>query len=159
MTATLLARPDRRLTAAQEHWFAVAEEVAAELAEDALERDRAGRPPFAEVALLRGAGLLPLNLPARHGGGGQSLATALEVTQLIGRADSSIGLLLGYHYIFQTFAHLDLDAARSAALHEETVREGLLWASTGTPQGEQLRATTLPGGGYRVSVAKPFSTV
>ena len=158
MTATLLARPGRRPTPDQERWFAVAEEVAGRLAEDALERDRAGRPPFAEVALLREAGLLPLNLPAEHGGGGQSLSTALEVTQLIGRADSSIGLLLGYHYVFATFAHLDLDPARSAALHRETVRDGLLWASTGTPQGEQLRATGLPGGAYRVSGAKPFST-
>src|SRR4051812_47952652 len=73
--------------------------VAAVLAKDALDRDRANAEPLAEAELLRGAGLPALVLPAAVGGAGLGWATALRVVREIAAADGSIAQLLGYHYV------------------------------------------------------------
>jgi hypothetical protein len=49
------------------------------LAARAAERDAAGRTPYAEVALLKDAGLVTLLGPVEHGGGGQEWHTAYRV--------------------------------------------------------------------------------
>jgi alkylation response protein AidB-like acyl-CoA dehydrogenase len=52
-------------------WVERARDVATQLAADAVERDRANQPPYAEVRLLEDAGLVTLLGPVAHGGGGQ----------------------------------------------------------------------------------------
>ncbi|HSP51819.1 MAG TPA: acyl-CoA dehydrogenase family protein [Cryobacterium sp.] len=141
----------------REAWFARADAVADALAVDVRERDAANAPPFAEVELLRGAGLLPLTIPARHGGAGIDWPTAFELVQRIARVDNSIGQLLGYHYIFQAFAYVDLSPERSRVLAADTLRGRWLYSSTGTPQGPQAHARPVDGG-YLVNGRKPFST-
>ena len=157
MTASLLTRYGRRTTAVQDRWFGVADEVAAILGADALDRDIANKPPFTEVEVLRRSGLLPLTIPARFGGAGIDWSTAYEIVQRIARADNSIGQLLGYHYIFQAFPYIDLDEERGQALADECLAKAWLWSSTGTPQGPQAAARRT-GGGYLVTGKKPFST-
>src|SRR5688572_10817253 len=77
--------------------------VAAVLAKDALERDRANAEPLAEALaeaqLLRDAGLPALLLPTSVGGAGLGWTTALRVVREIAVADGSIAQLLGYHYV------------------------------------------------------------
>ena len=73
--------------------------VAAVLAKDALERDRANAEPLAEAQLLRDAGLPALLLPTSVGGAGLGWTTALRVVREIAVADGSIAQLLGYHYV------------------------------------------------------------
>src|SRR5690606_41749007 len=60
-------------------WIDRAAEVAALLAVDAVERDRAGRTPHAEVQLLKDSGLATLLGPREHGGGEQTWSTAYRV--------------------------------------------------------------------------------
>lgn len=157
MTASLLHRYGRSTNASQEHWFALADEVAGILAADALERDLANKPPFTEVEILRRSGLLPLTIPTRFGGAGIDWPTAFEIVQRIARADNSIGQLLGYHYIFQSFPYIDLDDERGQALADDCLAQQWLWSSTGTPQGPQATARRVDGG-YLVTGKKPFST-
>ena len=88
---TVLSTPEQALGAARE--------VAAVLAKDAVERDRAGIEPLAEAQLLRDAGLPALLLPASVGGAGLDWATGLRVVRTIAEADGSIAQLLGYHYV------------------------------------------------------------
>lgn len=79
-------------------WRERAAEVAAALAVGAVERDRTGRPPLAEVELLKDAGLVTLLGPAGHGGGGQQWSVAHAAVRTIAAADGSIGHLLAHHY-------------------------------------------------------------
>jgi alkylation response protein AidB-like acyl-CoA dehydrogenase len=88
---TVLSTPEQALEAARD--------VAAVLAKDAVERDRANAEPLAEAQLLRDAGLPALLLPTSVGGAGQSWATGLRVLRAIAEADGSIAQLLGYHYV------------------------------------------------------------
>ena len=82
-----------------EEWVDRAREVAAALAVDAAERDRANAEPSAEVKLLKSAGLPALLIPENLGGAGQTWRTALAVVRVIAAADGSIAQLIGYHYV------------------------------------------------------------
>jgi alkylation response protein AidB-like acyl-CoA dehydrogenase len=73
--------------------------VTEELAATAVARDRAGRLPTEEIALLRRAGLLQLLVPTESGGPGGDWTDAVTLTRVLSRADGSIGQLLGYHYL------------------------------------------------------------
>lgn len=70
------------------------------LAVDAVTHDRVGATPYAEVALLKDAGLVTLLGPAEHGGGGQDWTTAYRVIRAVAAGDGSLGQLLGYHYLW-----------------------------------------------------------
>lgn len=81
-------------------WLARAEEVAAVLAVDVVERDRALRTPHAEVRLLKESGLVTLLGPRAAGGAGERWDTAYQVIRRVAEGDGSIGQLLGYHYLW-----------------------------------------------------------
>ena len=55
----------------EQDWLDRARLVREVLAADAAARDAAGKTPYAEVALLKDAGLVTLLGPVEHGGGGQ----------------------------------------------------------------------------------------
>ncbi|MBT0566556.1 acyl-CoA dehydrogenase family protein [Williamsia sp. CHRR-6] len=101
-------------------WIARAHEVAAILAADAVERDRAGAAPHAEVDLLKQSGLVTLLGPVEHGGGGQNWVTAYQVIRAVATGDGSIGQLLGYHLLWFWAARLvgtreQIEAVETAA--------------------------------------------
>ncbi|KAL3481041.1 acyl-CoA dehydrogenase/oxidase [Aspergillus californicus] len=82
----------------REEWIKRAEEASGILKIDAVERDTAGKSPFAEVQLLKDAGLVNLLGPQKYGGAGETWQTSYKVTTEIAKADASIGHLLGNHY-------------------------------------------------------------
>jgi len=81
-------------------WLDRAGQVATILAADAAQRERAAKPPHAEVQLLKDAGLGTLLGPVAYGGAGETWPTALRVVRMVSGADASIGQLLGYHYLW-----------------------------------------------------------
>jgi alkylation response protein AidB-like acyl-CoA dehydrogenase len=87
-------------------WLDRARLVRDVLAADAAERDAAGRTPYAEVALLKDAGLVTLLGPGEHGGGGQEWPLAYRVIREVAAGDGSVGQLLGYHYLWFWAARL-----------------------------------------------------
>jgi alkylation response protein AidB-like acyl-CoA dehydrogenase len=81
-------------------WLDRARQVAKTLAEDAVPREREGKPPYREIQLLKDSGLVTLMGPATHGGGGETWPTALRACREVSKADASVGQLLGYHYLW-----------------------------------------------------------
>lgn len=165
MTVTALPRVPYTGTARDaelEHWRAVARRVADALAADALAadalaRDRANNQPFAEVRLLREAGLLELLVPAEFGGAGAHFETAFEVIRILAAADGSISQLLAYHYINQSSIAFYAPAEAQAAWWRRTVEERWLWGDSVNPVDPAL-VLTREGAGYRLNGAKRFST-
>ncbi|MBN6039462.1 acyl-CoA dehydrogenase family protein [Amycolatopsis sp. 195334CR] len=122
-------------------WVARASEVAAVLAADAVERERAGRTPHAEVRLLKDAGLVTLLGPAEHGGGGQDWTTAYRVIREIAAGDGSIGQLIGYHYLWAWAARLVATPAQIAAVEEQATRERWFFGGAVNPRDNDLTIT------------------
>jgi len=115
-------------------WLARAAEVAELLAVDAAARDRAGATPYAEVALLKRAGLVTLLGPTAHGGGGQEWPTAYQVVREIAAADGSIGQLLGYHYLWNWAARLVGTPEQIAAVEAEAARHQWFFGGAVNPR-------------------------
>ena len=83
-----------------DEWIQRAARVAATFAEDAAARDKEKKSPFAEVSLLKSAGLTKILGPRKYGGGGQGWDIAYKVIREVAKGDGSLGMLLGYHLLW-----------------------------------------------------------
>lgn len=121
-------------------WLGVAQRVADELVPTALERDRAGRAPVAEIDLLRDSGLLDLLVPSELGGRGGHWRTAFEVTRVIARADASVAQLLGYHWLNQAgIAFYGIDRERAERWFRRSSERRWAWSDSFNPTDPDLR--------------------
>lgn len=146
------ARPEPDHLADEGIRLRVTREVAEDLAVDALSRDRAGKPPFDEVARLREAGLPALLMPPGPARRGTDWRTACAVVREIAAADSSIGELLGRHYALSWSARFFSTPERADALELRAAAEQWIWGgSTDIPDpeptaGPDLTLTPVDGG-------------
>ncbi|MBM7773499.1 alkylation response protein AidB-like acyl-CoA dehydrogenase [Actinokineospora baliensis] len=140
-----------------QRWVEVARDVAARLAADAVERERKGAEPLVEVALLRESGLLPLLVPAAHGGHGQDWAVAHAVLAEVAAADSSVGHLLGYHYLHVWRTTLFDRPDLTEELNRATAEQRWFWAGVANPRDDALVLSDVDGG-YLVAGRKFFAT-
>jgi alkylation response protein AidB-like acyl-CoA dehydrogenase len=139
-------------------WVARAREVAATLAADAPERDRANAEPVSEAKLLKSAGLPALLIPAALGGAGQTWRTALAVVREIAKADASIAQLLGYHYVNSSNLWFVGGEEIVERLGRGTAQHQWLWGDAVNPVEPDLTLTPVPEGGYRLDGKKTFAT-
>jgi SfnB family sulfur acquisition oxidoreductase len=89
-----------RVITSEAEAVAVAQDVAAEIAVDVIERDRAGVVPREALALLDRSGLLGITVPAADGGAEVSPRTLAEVIRTIAAVDPSIAQVPQAHYLF-----------------------------------------------------------
>lgn len=141
----------------REDLFARAEEISADLSRRAADLDREGRPPLAEIVKLKSAGLLNALHPTQIGGGGLDWVDGLRLVRILARGESSIGQLLGYHYVNSQYIYWALDAARAHALGSDTVARNLYWGAAVNPRDPGL-VLTRRGNGYVLNGRKSFST-
>lgn len=131
--------------------------IAADLTRTGAERDRNAGVPRAEIDALRQAGLLTALHPKEIGGGGISWPEALRLVRIISRGESSIGQLLGYHYVNAFVPYIAADKAKAHALGVETVEKGHYWGAVVNPRDAGLSLTRVDDG-YRLNGRKTFST-
>jgi len=141
-----------------EKWESVAREVAAQLAVDALERDRANRTPHAEAQILKDSGLVTLLDPEEFGGGGAHWETAFAVVRILARVDGSIAQLLAYHYVNEAQIVLAVpSAADRVRWFTDTVAGRWVWGDSVNPTDPDL--TLVPSGdGWVLTGRKRYST-
>ncbi|MFD5074139.1 acyl-CoA dehydrogenase family protein [Streptomyces sp. NPDC058371] len=138
-------------------WIERAAEVAAVLATDAAARDKAAATPYAEVQLLKDAGLVTLLGPAEHGGGGQDWPTAYRVVREVAKADGSIGQLLGYHYLWNWAARLVGTREQWTEVEARAAREQWFFGGAVNPRDSDV-VVTEDGDELVFTGRKTFST-
>jgi alkylation response protein AidB-like acyl-CoA dehydrogenase len=138
-------------------WKAAAQAAAAELAADALDRDRANQDPFGEVDLLRSHGLVNLLIPRELGGEGAHWETALHVVRILAAADGSIAQLAAYHYINQATIAFYGTPERQPHWFRRSAEGQWLWGDSVNPVDPTLELSE-DGDGYRLNGLKRFST-
>ena len=143
--------------ATREDLFARAEEISADLSTRAAELDREGRPPLGEIVKLKNAGLLNALHPSQSGGGGLDWVDGLRLVRILARGESSIGQLLGYHYVNSQYVYWAFDEARAQELGGKTVANSLYWGAAVNPRDPGL-VLTRRGNGYVLNGRKSFST-
>ncbi|CAK7259648.1 MULTISPECIES: acyl-CoA dehydrogenase family protein [unclassified Shinella] len=138
--------------------FAKAEEISADLARRGAQLDADGKPPFAEIERLKTEGLLTALHPVEIGGGGLDWVDGLRLVRILARGESSIGQLLGYHFVNSQYVHWAADDPDKAwDLGVETVAKRLYWGAAVNPRDPGLTLTR-SGDHYLLNGRKTFST-
>jgi alkylation response protein AidB-like acyl-CoA dehydrogenase len=138
--------------------FAKAEEISADLARRGAELDAEGRPPIAEMERLKKDGLLNALHPVEIGGGGLDWVDGLRLVRILARGESSIGQLLGYHFVNSQYIYWAADDPDKAwDLGVETVAKTLYWGAAVNPRDPGLTLTQ-NGEQYLLNGRKTFST-
>ncbi|WP_077963108.1 acyl-CoA dehydrogenase family protein [Ensifer adhaerens] len=138
--------------------FARAEALSQDLARRGAELDRVGAPPREEVEALRRAGLLTALHSLEIGGAGLSWVDGLRLVRIIARGESSIGQLLGYHYVNSQYVYWAAADPRQAwVLGAETVERQLYWGAAVNPRDPGLTLDRR-GAHYVLNGRKTFST-
>ncbi|WP_040792514.1 acyl-CoA dehydrogenase family protein [Nocardia paucivorans] len=161
MTAT--DSPTVPLLTSTEEALAVAEEVAAEIAAGAVQRELDGVLPEEQLRLVARSGLLGIAVPAAHGGPDLPRAVVVEVLRRLARADASVGQLLLSHFVLgQAITGLG-DAAPAPRLYADILAGAQLGNATverGTRTSVERRTTVRrrPGGGWVLNGRKFYAT-
>ncbi|WP_075289280.1 acyl-CoA dehydrogenase family protein [Pararhizobium arenae] len=138
--------------------FAKAEAISADLARRGAELDIEGRPPLDEITTLKAAGLLNALHPTDVGGGGLNWIDGLKLVRILARGESSIGQLLGYHYVNSQYPYWAVEnQQRAHDLGVETVEKSLYWGAAVNPRDPGLTLTK-SGEHYLLNGKKTFST-
>jgi alkylation response protein AidB-like acyl-CoA dehydrogenase len=138
--------------------FAKANEFSADLLRRGAELDAAGRPPHAEIATLKSSGLLNALHAPQIGGGGLDWVDGLRLTRILSRGESSIGQLLGYHFVNSQYVYWAAeDPDKAYALGQQTVAKNLYWGAAVNPRDAGLTLTR-KGDHYVLNGRKTFST-
>jgi alkylation response protein AidB-like acyl-CoA dehydrogenase len=120
--------------------------LAAQLATTARDRDRLGKTPRAERALIRDSGLLALGVPAAWGGQGASWPTVLRVIQLIGAADASLAQVYGFQHVLLATSQLFGTPAQAERFVGGTAQHNWFWGNTLNPLDRRLALVTTETG-------------
>jgi SfnB family sulfur acquisition oxidoreductase len=113
---TPLPRPRLR---SSEEAVAVAERFAEQISDGAIERDRSGDLPTAEMAAFDASGLLGITVPREYGGGDLTIAAMADVARTIAAVDSAIAQTPQAHFLLvDVIAVAGSDAQRARLLGE-----------------------------------------
>jgi alkylation response protein AidB-like acyl-CoA dehydrogenase len=118
----------------------IADQVARELEQTAVERDRAGGHPAGERQLLRDSGLLSLSVPEAFGGDGLSWSTILKVVRRVATADSALAHLLGFHHLQVAGLLLYGNPVQQEGFLKQTIDEQVFWGNALNPLDKRLIA-------------------
>jgi SfnB family sulfur acquisition oxidoreductase len=142
--------------------LAVAEEVAADLAKRAVERDRDRILPYEEMELVSDAGLLAVTVPKAYGGAGVRSETVARVIAALSRADGSIGQIPQNHFFMLEGLRLEGSEEQKRffygrVLAGERIGNALSETSTKTAHDHATRLSR-DGSIYRLNGRKFYST-
>ncbi len=107
--------------------------LAADFAENAVERDQLGGTPKAERDALRASGLLALSIPTQFGGIGASWSETLNIVREFAKVDSSIAHVFGFQHLMLATVRLFSRPEQWQPWFEQTARKNWFWGNALNP--------------------------
>ncbi len=136
-------------------YLAQANTLAAEFAQTAIERDKAGGTPLAERNRLRESGLLKLIIPQEYGGLGEGWDTVLKITRKFAEVDSSIAHVFSYHHLSVVSPHLFGSLEQRKHYYTLTTKNNWVWCNGFNPLDRRVILTP-EGSHFRINGTKSF---
>jgi alkylation response protein AidB-like acyl-CoA dehydrogenase len=142
----------------RERLFETARGISRDLADRGADLDAAGKPPQEEISILKAAGLTNALHAPQIGGAGLAWVDGLKLVRILARGESSIGQLLGYHFVNSQYLYWAAENPdQAAALGQETVSKRLYWGAAVNPRDPGL-VLEKRGDHYVLNGRKTFST-
>lgn len=142
----------------RERLLELARAISRDLTDRGVELDAAGKPPHQEISILKASGLTNALHATQIGGGGLDWVDGLKLVRILARGESSIGQLLGYHFVNSQYPYWAAESPdQAAALGKETVSRRLYWGAAVNPRDPGLVLETR-GDHYVLNGRKTFST-
>lgn len=142
----------------RERLFETARGISRDLADRGADLDAAGKPPQEEISILKSAGLTNALHARQVGGAGLDWVDGLKLVRILARGESSIGQLLGYHFVNSQYLYWAAENAdQAAALGQDTVSRRLYWGAAVNPRDPGL-VLEKRGDHYVLNGRKTFST-
>jgi alkylation response protein AidB-like acyl-CoA dehydrogenase len=111
----------------------IAERLAADFAQTAIERDRKGGTAKRERDLLRESGLLSLLVPQELGGNGSDWPEILGIVRTFARVDGSLAHLFGFQHLLLATIELFGSNEQRNFYFQETARNRWFWGNALNP--------------------------
>ena len=121
------------VTAPSFHPRKIAERLAADFAQTAIERDRKGGTAKRERDLLRQSGLLSLLVPQELGGNGSDWPEILGIVRTFARVDGSLAHLFGFQHLLLATIELFGSNQQRNFYFQETARNRWFWGNALNP--------------------------
>jgi alkylation response protein AidB-like acyl-CoA dehydrogenase len=137
-------------------WAARVDDLAAALAETAVERDRQGGNAKRERDLIRASGLLGLSIPRGLGGAGASWAETQGVVRQLAQVDGSLAHLFGFHHLLLATVRLFGDQAQWTEAYQSTLAHAWFWGNALNPLDTRTTIRPVAAGGWIVDGDKSF---
>lgn len=138
-------------------WSAIARELARGYASTVNAREEARQSPDAELDRFRASGLVNLLIPTTSGGLGGSFLDAARVVLEISKADASIGLVVGLHYMMSSVPRFFDYGSQAAAIDRVSARHRWLWSNVTSAWG-RFPAQADADGGFTLSGELKWNT-
>jgi alkylation response protein AidB-like acyl-CoA dehydrogenase len=133
----------------------IAERLAADFAQTAIERDRKGGTAKRERDLLRQSGLLNLLIPEELGGNGSDWPGILSIVRAFARVDGSLAHLFGFQHLLLATIELFGSDEQHNFYFKETVRHRWFWGNALNPLDRNTQIVQT-GNQYRINGRKGF---
>jgi alkylation response protein AidB-like acyl-CoA dehydrogenase len=111
----------------------IAQRLAEQFAETAVERDVSGGTPKAERDALRASGLLTLIIPKQYGGLGADWSETFAAVRSIARVDSSVAHVFGFQHLMLATVRLFARPEQWQPWFEQTARKNWFWGNALNP--------------------------
>jgi alkylation response protein AidB-like acyl-CoA dehydrogenase len=138
-------------------YLTVAEEVAANLAANAIQYDAEAGLPTEEVSMLKESGLLLLPVPREYGGAGASWPQLYRVVQILASGSGSIGQIYANHICLVNAAVALGRPGQAEQSYRITAEQNLLWANALNARDGRLKLEATPYG-FIARGVKSFGT-
>jgi SfnB family sulfur acquisition oxidoreductase len=142
--------------------IAAAHTYAQSIASGVIDRDRAGRVPYAELAALDASGLLGITVPSAYGGPDLSPVVLAEVIRTIAAVDPAVAQVPQVHFLFVDVLAVHGSPAQQARLFADVLagaRLGNGLAERGGQHAQDLKTRLLTGPqGLRLDGRKYYCT-
>lgn len=129
------------LELAAKDYIILAQSLAGEFAQTAMERETQGVTPKQERDSLRQSNLLKLIIPQEYGGIGANWITTFKIIREFAKVDSSLAHVFSCHQIGVVIPHIFGTIEQKQYYYSETVNHNWFWCNDLNPRGKRAVIT------------------
>lgn len=123
----------------------IAQRLAIDFAQTAVERDYLGGTPKAQRDAIRQSGLLSLTIPKEYGGLGGNWHDTMQVIRAIAKADSSLAHVFGFQHLMLATVRLFSKPEQWQLWYEQTAQLNWFWGNALNPLDDRTTSKSFSG--------------